>query len=222
MPTVIPVLPSPDFDATSEWWALLGFTEQARWPDHLILTGPHGVEIHFFAGAVDAVTNDHGGYVRFPSAIPVRRLFDQWAGIDGVHPPEATDDGLVEGAVKDPHGNLMRFGGAIDAVPTLSGVCIDSTDDLASAAPFWATALSSEIVSDDGEYVTLTEQVGGTTIEVQRLGSGAPGVHIDIEVDDVDDAAHDFERLGAVRIERIADWWVMRAPTGHVFCLVPR
>lgn len=222
MPTVIPVLPSPDLDATADWWGRLGFDERARWPGYLILAGPHGVEIHFFAGTADAATNDHGGYVRFPSSVPVRRLFDQWAAIEGVHPPEPTAYGLLEGAVKDPDGNLLKFGGALDGAPTLSGICIDSTDDLSSSAAFWAAALSAPVVSEDDEYRTLADQPGGTTIEVQRLVSGDPRVHIDIAVDDVDRAAERFEDLGAERVDRVDDWWVMRAPTGHVFCLVPR
>lgn len=223
MPTTIPVMPSPDLDVTVEWWAQLGFEEQARYPEtYTILRGPHDVEIHFFAGDVDPATNDHGGYVRFPSAIPVRRLFDGWSGIDGVHEPQPTDYGLLEGAVKDPHGNIMRFGGRLEGAPSLSALFVDTPGDLDEAADFWAAAFSSRAQSGDGTYTPLADHHAGVDIEVQRIGEGEPRFHIDFAVDDVDAAAEHYEALGARRVEMVDGWWVMRAPTGHLFCLVPR
>jgi len=223
MPISIPVLPSRDFDATAAWWAALGFTEHARWPgSYLILVGPHDVEVHFFSSEVDPLTNDHGGYVRFPSTIPVRRLFERWEGIDGVHPPQETTYGLVEGAVVDPDGNLLKFGGIVESVPTLSAIFVDTPGDLDEASGFWASAFSSTVGTDDGTYRVLADRPGGLDVEIQRIGDGSPRYHIDFAVADVDEALAHFEALGASRVARIGSWWVLRAPSEHLFCIVPR
>ena len=46
--------------------------------------------------------------------------------------------------------------------------------------------------------------------------------YLDIEADDIHAEASRLEALGARRIELVRDrWWVMEAPTGHRFCVVP-
>ncbi|WP_343125503.1 VOC family protein [Stenotrophomonas maltophilia] len=46
-------------------------------------------------------------------------------------------------------------------------------------------------------------------------------VHLDIESDDIDAEADRLEKLGARRIGFVKRWWMMEAPTGHRFCIVP-
>jgi hypothetical protein len=46
-------------------------------------------------------------------------------------------------------------------------------------------------------------------------------VHLDIETDDIEAEVRRLEKLGAQEVERIRDWVVMEAPTGHRFCVVP-
>ena len=49
-----------------------------------------------------------------------------------------------------------------------------------------------------------------------------PGrVHLDIKSDDVESEVTRLERLGAKRVRRVKSWWVMEAPSGHRFCVVP-
>ena len=45
--------------------------------------------------------------------------------------------------------------------------------------------------------------------------------HLDIETDDVEAEVRRLEVLGARRKEYIETWWVMEAPSGHIFCVVP-
>lgn len=116
----IPILPSPDFDETVRFYAALGFAERGRWPDtYLTINDDRGIELHFWSNHdVDAKTNDVACYVRFESERLARALHDEWAGLDlasgRLHAPQATDYGLLEFALVDPHGNLVRIGGSLD------------------------------------------------------------------------------------------------------------
>ena len=47
-----------------------------------------------------------------------------------------------------------------------------------------------------------------------------PRVHLDIETDDLEAEVERLEALGAQRDGFCKRWWVMRAPTGHRFCVV--
>ena len=106
----------------------------------------------------------------------------------------------------------------------LAGFIIDcDTDDLDAAAEFWGAALGfpPRRPSPDGDYVELGTPDGEPYAEVQRVGH-ASRVHLDIESDDVEAEVRRLESLGAGRVEQIKDWWVMEAPTGQRFCVVPR
>ena len=47
-------------------------------------------------------------------------------------------------------------------------------------------------------------------------------VHLDIETDDIEAEVARLEALGAKRVQHVRNrWWVMEAPTGHRFCVVP-
>lgn len=119
-PTTIPILHSADLSATAAFYAPLGFTQTARWPEYLILTHPVGIELHVTLDHdVDRWTNGLSCYIRFPDAADARALHDTWAVTDLPAPAElrspwATDYGLLEFALIDLHGNLLRIGGAID------------------------------------------------------------------------------------------------------------
>ena len=57
-------------------------------------------------------------------------------------------------------------------------------------------------------------------IEVQRVAHESR-LHLDIVTDDVEAEVRRLENLGARRVQRIRDWWVLEAPTGQRFCVVP-
>lgn len=106
----------------------------------------------------------------------------------------------------------------------LAGICIDcETDDLDGAAEFWSNALGYPSRTDKQfqNYKTLVSPDSEIGIEVQQV-SHPSRVHLDIESDDVDAEVLRLESLGAKRLEKIEDWWVLEAPTGQRFCVVPQ
>jgi len=107
----------------------------------------------------------------------------------------------------------------------LAGFCIDcKTDDLSSAAEFWAEALGApakhETKPATSAYVKLGMQPGEPYIEVQSVEHPSR-VHLDIEADDIPAEVARLEALGATKIAEIRNWTVMEAPTGQRFCIVP-
>jgi hypothetical protein len=105
----------------------------------------------------------------------------------------------------------------------LAGFIIDcDTDDLDAAAEFWGAALgfAPKEPSRDGVYVELATPAREPYFEVQRVDHPSR-VHLDIEADDIEAEVLRLERLGARRIVRVRDWWVLEAPTGQRFCVVP-
>lgn len=106
-----------------------------------------------------------------------------------------------------------------------AGIIIDcNTDDLDAAADFWSAALGypRPHVEDEADdiYRTLQSPERETYVEVQKVYHESR-VHLDIEADDVEAEVVRLEALGARRIEQLKGWWVMEAPTGQRFCVVP-
>jgi len=107
----------------------------------------------------------------------------------------------------------------------LGGFIVDCrTDDLGAAANFWGQALGMpvrELPGSEGEtYRRLEDAQHGLDIQVQKVDHPSR-VHLDIEADDIDAEVRRLERLGAKRIQAVKTWWVMEAPTGQRFCVVP-
>ena len=103
------------------------------------------------------------------------------------------------------------------------GIIIDcQTDDLDAATDFWSAALGYPRKPDDGDdvYKTLQPHERETYVEVQKVSHDSR-VHLDIETDDIEAEVRRLESLGATRVAQIRDWWVMQAPTGQRFCVVP-
>ena len=106
-----------------------------------------------------------------------------------------------------------------------AGIIIDcQTKDLEAAADFWSAALGypKKPSADTGDsiYKTLQPPERETYVEVQKV-THESRVHLDIEADDVEAEVARLEALGARRLEQIRDWWVLEAPTGQRFCVVP-
>jgi predicted enzyme related to lactoylglutathione lyase len=107
----------------------------------------------------------------------------------------------------------------------LGGVIIDSrTEDLDGEARFWSEALGLPMRQstnlEDENYVPLDAAARDLTIEVQRV-SHPSRVHLDIEADDVEAEVRRLEKLGAKRVAQVRTWWVLEAPSGQRFCVVP-
>jgi catechol 2,3-dioxygenase-like lactoylglutathione lyase family enzyme len=106
----------------------------------------------------------------------------------------------------------------------LAGFIIDCrTDDLEAATRFWCAALGLRVrerAPHDPLYYTLDTAPDQPHLEVQRVQHESR-VHLDIEADDIEAEARRLERLGARRIGIVKNWYVLEAPTGQRFCVVP-
>ena len=106
----------------------------------------------------------------------------------------------------------------------LNAIIIDcSRETMDAGVQFWSEALGSTPVHSGDPtdpYVALPGAAEGPRVELQRVDAPSR-IHLDIEADDVDAEVRRLESLGATREAQIETWWVMRAPTGHLFCVVP-
>lgn len=97
-------------------------------------------------------------------------------------------------------------------------------DDLTTAAEFWSRALNRLLVPAAPEYPNyrkLGPVEGGPTLVLQKVEHESR-IHLDIETDDLEAEVARLERLGATRMRMVKHWWLMQAPTGHVFCVTNR
>lgn len=105
----------------------------------------------------------------------------------------------------------------------LSTFVIDcKVDDLDAAATFWSAALGRTVEPADPSepsYRMLVAEDAEPMLLLQRVDHDSR-IHLDIEADDLEAEAKRLEALGATRIKFYKRWWLMRAPTGHVFCIV--
>ena len=105
----------------------------------------------------------------------------------------------------------------------LSNIIIDcKTEDIDSAAEFWAVAIGRVAESDAGStepYRLLQGAPDEIKILVQSVRHESR-VHLDIETNDIEAEATRLETLGAKRVEKVKTWWIMEAPTGQRFCVV--
>ena len=106
----------------------------------------------------------------------------------------------------------------------LKVVLFDTPSHQAQAGvDFWSAALGGQTgktVSASDPYAKVGNTSHAIDIEVQSI-DGGPRVHVDIETDDIEAEVERLEALGAVREQKVERWWVMKAPSGHIFCVVP-
>lgn len=105
----------------------------------------------------------------------------------------------------------------------LSNFVIDcKVEDIDAAATFWSAALGRELEPADPSepsYRQLASRDDEPQLLLQRVDHDSR-IHLDIEADDLEAEVRRLEALGATRIKFHKRWWVMRAPTGHAFCVV--
>ena len=107
----------------------------------------------------------------------------------------------------------------------LVAIAIDCQNtDLPAAAKFWGAVLGRRAPDaadpTDLRYLTLGDGKESLIAFCQNTEHPS-GFHIDIESDDVEAEVRRLERLGAKRVRQVRTWWVLEAPTGHRFCVVP-
>lgn len=105
----------------------------------------------------------------------------------------------------------------------LYGLFIDTPRDAApAAASFWSAALGvpARPVPGEEQFISLAGAFPGLTLDVQAVDD-APRYHVDIETDDVDAETARLLGLGAVEVARWLECRILRAPGGHLLCVVP-
>jgi hypothetical protein len=107
----------------------------------------------------------------------------------------------------------------------LSTILIDAPiADAAAAAAFWSAALGvpARPVPDEEQFTSLPGALpGGLTLAVQAVDADAR-YHVDLETDDLDAETARLIALGAVEVGRWLDCRILRAPGGHLLCVIPR
>lgn len=95
--------------------------------------------------------------------------------------------------------------------------------EAAAAAAFWSAALGTpaEPVPGEEQFTTLHEAIPGLVTAVQSIDDPNPRFHIDIETDDVAAETARLLALGATQTARWLECRVLRAPGGHLLCVLP-
>ncbi|TMR10577.1 glyoxalase/bleomycin resistance/dioxygenase family protein [Nonomuraea turkmeniaca] len=90
------------------------------------------------------------------------------------------------------------------------------------AAAFWAAALGATArpVQGEGQFISLHQAIPGLVTAVQAVDD-APRFHLDIETDDVEAETARLLALGATQVSRWLECRVLRAPGGHLLCVLP-
>ncbi len=105
----------------------------------------------------------------------------------------------------------------------LSTLLIDvPAHERASSAAFWSAALGVPAIPqvNEPEFTELTGAVPGLVTAVQAI-DGQARIHVDIETDDVDAEVARLVSLGAAHHSSWQGCQTLRAPGGHLLCVIP-
>ncbi|AEV86104.1 hypothetical protein ACWT_5087 [Actinoplanes sp. SE50] len=105
----------------------------------------------------------------------------------------------------------------------LFGMLVDTPATEAGAAvSFWTAALggSARQDPDEPEYTRVADVVPGVAVVVQAVDD-RPRIHLDIETDDVEAETARLLGFGAQLVEDRGGHRILRAPGGHLVCVVP-
>lgn len=94
---------------------------------------------------------------------------------------------------------------------------------LSAAATFWGQALGWPLGPawpGHPELRSFDPPAGSAYVHLQDVVDGTPGVHIDLEVDDVEGDIARAVSLGATHVAVHDRWQAMRSPGGLPFCFV--
>ena len=106
----------------------------------------------------------------------------------------------------------------------VSTVLIDApAAEAPAAAGFWSAALGvpARPVPDEEQFTSLPGALPGLVLAVQAVDD-APRFHLDVETDDVEAETARLLALGAVEVGRWLECRTLRAPGGHLLCVIPR
>ena len=94
--------------------------------------------------------------------------------------------------------------------------------DAAPAAAFWSAALgvTASPVPQEPQFTRLHQALPGLVTYVQAVDD-SPRFHLDIETDDVEAETARLLALGAIPVSQWLECHVLRAPGGHLLCVIP-
>ena len=94
--------------------------------------------------------------------------------------------------------------------------------EAAPAAAFWSAALGAAARPDPQEpqFTVLHQALPGLVTIVQAVDD-APRYHLDIETDNVEAETARLLALGAEQVSQWLECHVLRAPGGHLLCVMP-
>jgi catechol 2,3-dioxygenase-like lactoylglutathione lyase family enzyme len=108
--TLIAILASSDLEASTNFYARLGFSVHADYPPHYrLLSDGRGAELHLTAienGSLDPARNAFGVYFYTDDVDGLAAEF----GGSVLYPPQNKPWGMYEFGVCDPDGTLVRVG----------------------------------------------------------------------------------------------------------------
>jgi hypothetical protein len=92
-----------------------------------------------------------------------------------------------------------------------------------AAAAFWSAAAGVPARPDpeEAQFIALPGALHGLSLAVQAVDDQAR-YHLDIETDDLEAETARLVGLGAVEVNRWLDCRILRAPGGHLLCVIPR
>ncbi|MFD7132177.1 VOC family protein [Streptomyces sp. NPDC059894] len=102
-------------------------------------------------------------------------------------------------------------------------VLIDTPEaEAAKAADFWSAVLGATArpFPPAPEFTTLHQALPGLVMAVQAVDD-APRIHLDIETDDIEAETARLIALGAEQVSQWQECRVLRAPGGHLVCVLP-
>jgi catechol 2,3-dioxygenase-like lactoylglutathione lyase family enzyme len=116
-----PILPSRDLEATAGFYERLGFAVDGHWPREYLILSRWDIALHFFHHEpLDPLSSIAGCYLYVDDAAALHAelagLELPRQGIPRLHgDPEETGYGLLEFALVDIDGNLLRIGSPLSA-----------------------------------------------------------------------------------------------------------
>jgi hypothetical protein len=95
-------------------------------------------------------------------------------------------------------------------------------DEVPAATTFWSSAFGVPATPAPGEeqFTELRGAFPGLVTAIQSVDD-APRYHLDFETDDLDAETDRLIALGAIEVGRWLDCRTLRAPGGHLLCVIP-
>jgi hypothetical protein len=95
--------------------------------------------------------------------------------------------------------------------------------EVPAATAFWSAALGVPARPDPEEeqFISLPGALPGLSLAIQAVDDRAR-YHVDIETDDVEAETARLLALGAAEVNRWLGCRILRAPGGHLLCVLPR